>query len=106
METIKAQNVNHPDHTENLNREKYNLIREAMLAALPAYDSGESMTFSELEDHVRAYLEKNQVPKAFFPKPGSARWYTKAVQLDLEAKDEIERLPNVTPMRLRQRADS
>ena len=101
MSTIQAENVNHPDHRENLNAEKYAIIREAMLVALPAQDSGESMLFADLETAVRAYLEQKEVPKALFPKPGSVRWYTKAVQLDLEAKGEIERLPNKSPLRLR-----
>ena len=93
--------MNHPGHTENLNQEKYNIIREAMLKVLPSSVSGESLTFPELEDGVRTYLDENQVPKSLFPKPGSVRWYTKAVQLDLEAREEIERLPNESPIRLR-----
>lgn len=101
MTRIKAQNVNHPGHTENLKAEKYNLIREAMLAVLPAPDSGESMTFDELEQGVAAQLAAAEVPRDLFPKPGSVRWYTKTVQLDLEARGEIERLPNQSPIRLR-----
>ena len=69
MEVIKARNVNHPDHTQNLNSEKYNLIREAMLASLPAYDSGESMSFLELEDRVRAYLEERRFRRLYFQSP-------------------------------------
>jgi hypothetical protein len=38
---------------------------------------------------------------SLFPKPGSVRWYTKAVQLDLEAKGIIERVPKKSPIRLR-----
>jgi hypothetical protein len=101
MTTIQAENVNHPDHRQNLKVEKYNLIREAMLASLPAQESGATMTFSELEGAVRTYLEKQDVPAELFPMPGSVRWYTKTVQLDLEAKGEIERVPNKSPMRLR-----
>lgn len=101
MTTIQAKNVNHPDHQENLNSEKYHLIREAMLAALPDWNSHESLDFAELENRVHTYLKDRKVSPSLFPKPGSVRWYTKAVQLDLEAKGEIERLPNHTPMRLR-----
>lgn len=106
MSTIQARNVNHPDHRENLKEEKYNVIREAILAVLPAPDGDESMTFAELEEKVTAFLAENDVPKAYFPKPGSVRWYTKTVQLDLEARGEIERLPNRSPLRLRKRATS
>jgi hypothetical protein len=101
MTTIKARNVNHPEHRENLKAEKYELVREAILGALPAPGSGEGMPFPALEEAVRAYLQEQGVPQALFPKPGSVRWYTKAVQLDLEARGEIERLPDQSPIRLR-----
>ncbi len=104
MSTIRARNVNHPDHRENLKAEKYGIIREAMLASL----SQEAwLPFSELEEKVRAWLDTRDVPKSLFPKPGSVRWYCKAVQLDLEARGEIERQPKKSPLHLRQcRADS
>ena len=100
MTTIQARNINHPAHREKLKAEKYTVIREAMLASLPA-DAW--MSFSELEDKVRAHLEEADVPKALFPKPGSVRWYCKAVQLDLEARAEIERQPKTSPLHLRRR---
>lgn len=103
MTSIQAQNVNHPDHRENLKAEKYNLVRAAILAALPAH-SEQGLLFAELEEKVRANLDAQNVPQKLFPKPGSVRWYTKAVQLDLEAKGEIERLPNQSPLRLRRTA--
>lgn len=104
MSTIRARNVNLPQHRENLKTEKYTVIREAMLASLP----DESwMPFSELEEKVRAWLDAQDVPNALFPKPGSVRWYCKAVQLDLEARHEIERQPKKSPLHLRKRpADS
>ncbi|KAA3642824.1 MAG: hypothetical protein DWQ07_20080 [Chloroflexi bacterium] len=105
MPRIKAQNVNHPEHTENLNAEKYALIREAMLATLPSHESGEGMAFNDLEEKVAAYLMKKEVSPELFPKPGSVRWYTKAVQLDLEARGEIERLPGKSPIHLRKQAN-
>lgn len=106
METIQARNVNHPEHRENLKAEKYNWIRAAILAALPAFDSGMSMSFDALEDKVHAHLEEKGAPKALFPKPGSVRWYTKTVQLDLEARGEIERVQDQAPIRLRKRKAS
>ena len=103
MTSIQARNVNHPEHRENLKAEKYNVIREAMLASLSSRDW---MPFSELEEKVRAWLSDYDVPKALFPKPGSVRWYCKAVQLDLEARREIERQPKKSPLHLRKcRAD-
>lgn len=101
MASIQARNVNHPEHRENLNEEKYTIIREAILLALPAAESAESLTFAELQQKVQAHLDAHNVPKALFPKPGSVGWYTKTVQLDLEAREEIERVPNQSPIRLR-----
>ena len=100
MSSIQAKNFNHPGYSENLKEEKYSLVREAILATLPD-EPGESMPFSELEAAVQGYLQQAQVPEELFPKPGSVRWYTKAVQLDLEARGEVERLPDRSPIRLR-----
>ena len=101
MPTIKARNVNHPEHRENLKAEKYHLIRAALLAVLPSVNW---MPFTELEDGVRAWLAANDAPESLFPKPGSVRWYCKAVQLDLEARGEIERQPKKSPLHLRKSA--
>ena len=98
MSTIRARNVDHPEHRENLKAEKYGVIREAMLSTLSVDDW---MAFSDLEDGVRAWLKTEQVPEPLFPKPGSVRWYCKAVQLDLEARGEIERQPKKSPLHLR-----
>ncbi len=100
MSTVQARNVNHPEHRENLKAEKYGVIREAILSALPEDDW---MSFADLEDAVRARLKDRQVPAQLFPKPGSVRWYCKAVQLDLEARGEIERQPKKSPLHLRRR---
>ena len=54
------------------------------------------MTFEDLVAAVGA-----RVPADLFPKRGSVAWYTKVVQLDLEAARLIERVPGVTPQRLR-----
>lgn len=101
MASIQARNVNHPEHRENLSKEKYTIIREAILAVL-AEDAGSGgMTFQQLEEKVSEYLSAKNVSPSLFPKPGSVRWYTKAVQLDLEARQLIERVPNQSPIRLR-----
>jgi len=98
MASIKAKNVNHPGYTENLNAQKYNLIRDAIHAVLPT-EGG--MTFSDMEAGVHAHLAGIDFPPELFPKSGSVRWYCKTVQLDLEARGEIERLPKTSPMQLR-----
>lgn len=98
MTSIKARNVNHPEHRENLKADKYHIMRAAILSALP---QDEWLPFAALEERVRARLADKDLPQALFPKPGSVRWYCKAVQLDLEARGEIERQPKKSPLHLR-----
>lgn len=104
MSSIQARNVNHPEYKENLNETKYTIVRDAILAVLPDDDSRAGLAFPELEDRVRAHLLSQSVSMDLFPKPGSVRWYTKAVQLDLEARGLIERVPGQTPICLRRAA--
>jgi hypothetical protein len=101
MSSIQALNVNHPAYQENLNEEKYTLIRDAILAVLQVENDPAGLTFPQLEEKVGNFLADKNIPGTMFPKPGSVRWYTKAVQLDLEARSLIERVPNQAPIRLR-----
>ena len=100
MESIEARNVHHPKHREPLKKIKYDHIREAIVATLSASPERE-LPFPVLEQGVGDYLNKRNVPKKLFPKPGSIRWYTKAVQLDLEARGILERVPKSSPIVLR-----
>ena len=54
------------------------------------------MTWEELVEAVAPRL-----PNGMFPHMGSVRWYSKTVQLDLEARGWIERVPGSGPLRLR-----
>ncbi len=101
MSRTEAQNVNHPDHRQSLNTEKYELVKDAILASLPADENGISLSFDELEQAVTHHLVQNEAPMELFPKAGSVRWYTKTVQLDLEARGLIERVPKKSPLRFR-----
>ena len=105
MDSIQAKNVNHPEYREPLKRAKYRHIRDAILGVLSAED-GRELTFDELEQGVHAHFKKNPVPDELFPKPGSVRWYTKAVQLDLEARGALERIPGRSPLALRLTPDA
>lgn len=101
MSSIQARNVNHPGYQESLNETKYTIVRDAILAVLPDMVDCAGLSFPELEDRVRAHLVAHAVSMELFPKPGSVRWYTKAVQLDLEARGIIERVPDRIPICLR-----
>ncbi len=70
--------------------EKCEPIRKAILASVPRNRTG--VSFKELVATVTS-----RVPKELFPKKGSVSWYTKVVQLDLEAKGPVERIPGETP---------
>lgn len=98
MDRVSARNVNHPQHRQSLKAEKYALIRQAMLESL---SSDGWMSFDALESKVRVWLQQKAVPPRLFPKPGSVRWYVKTVQLDLEARGDIERMPKKSPLHLR-----
>ena len=74
--------------------EKYEPIRRAILASIPRNPEG--VSFKELVASVHS-----RVPKELFPKPGSVFWYTKVIQLDLEANSQIQRIPGVKPQRVR-----
>ena len=78
--------------------QKYTIVREAILMALPA--TGTGLTWGELVLAIAPGL-----PPDLFPHLGSVRWYTKAVQLDLEARGLIARVPKTRPLRLLRRLD-
>ena len=94
---MKTDNVNKGSRGFAVTEEKYEPIRQAILASLPWNEKG--MAFKELVAAVAA-----RVPQELYPKAGSVSWYTKVVQLDLEAKGMIERVPGVTPQRVRKQS--
>ncbi len=73
----------------NIEKEKYDAVREAILASIPA---GGSITFAELGAAVRVKLAGTF--------QGSVSWYVTTVKLDLEARGEIARAPQSSPQRL------
>lgn len=91
---MKTKNVNKGSRGFAVTAEKYEPIRKAVLASVPRNKEG--VSFNQLVASV-----SGRVPEALFPKRGSVSWYTKVVQLDLEASGHIERIPGVTPQRVR-----
>ncbi len=81
---VRIENVNHPGSSTNVDAGPYNAMREALLAVLPAAAPG--MTESQMR---QAVLPK--LPEDLFPGGARAGWWSKAVQLDLEAKGLIDR---------------
>ena len=83
----------HPDGKQgvNIDRRKYDLIRQAVLDSL-AQNDGE-IWFKDLPTAVATNLSE--------PFDGSIGWYTISIKLDLEARGEIEREPGSSPQILR-----
>jgi len=91
---MKTKNANKSGRGFAVTAEKYEPIRKAILVSVPRNKEG--VSFKELVAAV-----KDRVPMELFPRRGSVSWYTKVVQLDLEASGHIERIPGITPQRVR-----
>ena len=77
-----------------IDRWKYDLVHSAILAVIPPGDRG--VEFRELPARVEQHISPGELEKL-----GSVSWYTTSVKLDMEVKEEIERVPGSKPQRLR-----
>jgi len=82
----------HPEKKQgvNISREKYDIIRKAIMNTLRA---NREMSFMKLSRAV-----EKEVCDTF---DGSVMWYVTTVKLDLEARGEIQRVPNSRPQLVR-----
>lgn len=93
MSKIAVRNVIRPDSKPMmLDETKYNAMRDAYLAVLPATAPG--LTPAEIRLRMAPVLSQD-----VFPGGEKAGWWAKAVQLDLEAKGVIARAKG-SPVRL------
>jgi hypothetical protein len=90
---VAMENVNSPGRAVRVDAAKYNAMKSAILAVLPASPPG--LTVAELKGHLLPLL-----PESLFPGGAKAGWWLKGVQLDLEAKRLIARVES-KPLRLR-----
>lgn len=88
----EISNVIRPGSRYRVDTAKYEAMRDAVLAVLPAGAPG--LTVAQLHEAVLAHL-----PQDLYPGGAKSGWWTKAVQLDLEARGVIRR-ERVTPLRL------
>jgi hypothetical protein len=88
---IMVENVNHPGSRSTVDAGLYLAMRAAMLRVLPAQAPG--LTQAEMLDALAPHL-----PGDLFPGGAKAGWWSKTVQLDLEAKGAIAR-ERSTPLR-------
>lgn len=84
-EKVEALNVNKPGSVTRVNAAKFGAMKRALHKALPL--SGAGLTQDEMFDAVLPYL-----PEDLFPGGETAGWWVKSVQLDGEARGEIERI--------------
>lgn len=81
---VEVENINTPGRTERVNREKYEAMREALLAVLPIESPG--ITAAVAKEALIPLL-----PQDLFPGGAKSGWWLKTAQLDLEAKDIVKR---------------
>lgn len=87
----------HPDPTKSaprISRRAYELMRKAMLQVISP--DGPGLRFLDLAGEIEKRLSPGELGEI-----GSLGWYTTTVKLDLEARGLIERVPGVSPQRLR-----
>jgi hypothetical protein len=89
---VTVQNILSPNHVTQVDAVKYNAMRNALLKVLPRKKPG--IIYSEIRERVLPEL-----PDDVFPAGATAGWWTKCVQLDLEAKGVIEREASAKPLR-------
>lgn len=75
---------------------KYDLVRSFLLKRIPKTKEG--IEFQGLADTIGKALSASEKSEL-----GSVAWYTTTVKLDLEVKQEIERIAGSKPQRLRRR---
>lgn len=82
----------HPEKKQGvtISREKYEIIRKAILCALQAQKEMKFMNLARaVEKEVNGNFE------------GSVTWYVTTVKLDMEARGEIKRVPHSRPQLVR-----
>ena len=89
---IEIANVLQPGHRYRVDKARYGAMRQALMAVLPGPPA--ALTVAEAKAALLPVLDQ-----ALFPGGDKAGWWLKAVQLDLEAKGEIARMPG-SPVRL------
>jgi len=92
-EKLELENVNHTGQVKRVDANMYEAMKRAFLKILPKTSPG--LTVVEIQERVIAHL-----PEELFPGGAKAGWWTKAVQLDLEAKGIVAR-EKTKPLRLR-----
>jgi hypothetical protein len=89
--TIDVKNPNVPGYSHKVDAKKYAAMKKALLAILQKKAPG--LTQTEMRKAVVAHLPQDE-----FPGGAKAEWWSKCVQLDLEARGIVRR-EDVKPLR-------
>jgi hypothetical protein len=82
-DTVEVRNVNHPDYRGRVNAAKYAAMKNALMRGL---SGSVQLTQAEMKAAVLPHLPQN-----LFPGGKTSGWWSKTVQLDLEARGEMGR---------------
>ena len=93
MKTTPTRNPGRGKKGPRINSARYDAMKAALLEAIPR--TGEGVRFASLPE-----LVEKRLPRALF-EGASILWYATTVKLDLEARGLIERVPGVSPQRLK-----
>lgn len=85
-ERIAVENVNVPGRTTRVSAAMYRAMKEAMWKVLPTEAPG--LTQAQMREAVVPHL-----PEELYPGGAKVGWWSKTVQLDLEAKGVLTREP-------------
>lgn len=87
---ITVQNPNTSGRSEYVRPDKYNEMRAALTYVLP--DAASGLSFADLKEAAKLHLCPN-----LFSEGKTSGWWAKCVQLDLDAKGLMTRLPTKPP---------
>jgi len=88
---VLVQNINAPGFEHRLDAAKYAAMKEALLKVLPKKLPG--LTQKQMRQAVLPHLPEDE-----FPGGAKAEWWSKCVQLDLEAKGIVKRDGKAKPL--------
>ncbi len=92
---VVVENVIRPGKTNSVDADMYAVMKTALLAVIPSQAPG--LTLADIRKRIFVHL-----PEERFPGGKGVSWWSKTVQLDLEAKGEIVR-EKTRPIRLHKR---
>ena len=96
-EPVERITTLHPDPDKEgvaIDVAKYETMKRALLKVVPRTAKG--VPFKDLARLVKPHLSKQA-----FDGKASVTWYTVTVKLDLEAREQLERVPGARPQHVR-----